>query len=72
MLSSKVKIIAEAGVNHNGNMTYAKKLIDAAKHCGADYIKFRNISFANTTAINDDTFGQSDHSYYFYFGLEPK
>ena len=41
MLYSKVKIIAEAGVNHNGNMTYAKKLIDAAKHCGADYIKFQ-------------------------------
>jgi N,N'-diacetyllegionaminate synthase len=41
MLSSKVKIIAEAGVNHNGNMTYAKKLIDTAKQCGADYIKFQ-------------------------------
>ena len=41
MLSKKVKIIAEAGVNHNGNMAYAKKLIDKAKLSGADYIKFQ-------------------------------
>lgn len=34
-------IIAEAGVNHNGNMQTAKKLIDKAKQAGADAIKFQ-------------------------------
>lgn len=36
-----VTIIAEAGVNHNGDMELAKKMIDAAKDAGADYIKFQ-------------------------------
>jgi len=34
-------IIAEAGVNHNGSMDIAKKLIDVAKESGADYVKFQ-------------------------------
>lgn len=34
-------IIAEAGVNHNGSMSMAKQLIDAAKDCGVDYVKFQ-------------------------------
>ena len=34
-------IIAEAGVNHNGDMILAKKLIDKAKEAGADYVKFQ-------------------------------
>ena len=34
-------IIAEAGVNHNGSMESAKKLIDVAKEAGADYVKFQ-------------------------------
>lgn len=34
-------IIAEAGVNHNGNVKLAKKLIDAAKEAGADAVKFQ-------------------------------
>jgi hypothetical protein len=34
-------IIAEAGVNHNGNLEYAKKLIDVAAESGADYVKFQ-------------------------------
>jgi hypothetical protein len=37
---------------------------------GADYVKFRNISI-NDTPVSDNNFGQSDHSFYFYFGLEP-
>lgn len=37
----KVIIIAEAGVNHNGNIDLAYKLIDAAAEAGADYIKFQ-------------------------------
>lgn len=34
-------IIAEAGVNHNGSLSMAKQLIDAAKSCGVDYVKFQ-------------------------------
>lgn len=38
---SKVIIIAEAGVNHNGDINMAKKLIDAAVLAGVDYVKFQ-------------------------------
>ena len=34
-------IIAEAGVNHNGNLNLAKKLIIASAKSGADYVKFQ-------------------------------
>lgn len=37
----KTIIIAEAGVNHNGDFDRAVKMIDAAKEAGADYIKFQ-------------------------------
>ena len=35
------RIIAEAEINHNGNPEIAKRLIDAADICGADYVKFQ-------------------------------
>lgn len=38
---NKVIIIAEAGVNHNGDINVAKKLIDAAADAGVDYVKFQ-------------------------------
>ena len=41
----KTIIIAEAGVNHNGDMKLAKKLIDEAKAAGVDFVKFQ-------TAVN--------------------
>ncbi len=40
-MEKKVLIIAEAGVNHNGSMDNARKLIDAAVVAGVDYIKFQ-------------------------------
>lgn len=38
---NKVLIIAEAGVNHNGDINLAKKLIDVAADAGVDYVKFQ-------------------------------
>lgn len=40
-------IIAEAGVNHNGSMTLAKQLIDAAAVAGVDYVKFQTFKTEN-------------------------
>ena len=39
--SEKVFIIGEIGLNHNGDIEIAKKLIDAAKEAGADAVKFQ-------------------------------
>ena len=41
---NKVKIIAEAGVNHNGSIEIAKKLILSAKEAGADIVKFQTFN----------------------------
>lgn len=40
-MSDKVFIIAEIGINHNGDINLAKKLIDASKKIGADAVKFQ-------------------------------
>ena len=44
---SKTKIIAEIGINHNGDIDLAKKLILEAKKCGADYVKFQTYKVEN-------------------------
>ena len=36
-----VFITAEIGINHNGDIDIAKKLIDMAKECGCDAVKFQ-------------------------------
>ena len=41
-LKDQTYIIAEAGINHNGSYMIAKKLIHAAKKCGANAIKFQS------------------------------
>ncbi|EAQ42185.1 N-acetylneuraminate synthase [Polaribacter sp. MED152] len=41
-MRKKVLIIAEAGVNHNGDIKKAKKLIDVACNAGVDYVKFQS------------------------------
>lgn len=40
----KTVIIAEAGVNHNGDINLAKKLIEIASKAGADYVKFQTFN----------------------------
>lgn len=41
LLKNGIFIIAEAGVNHNGNLDVAKRLVDAALKAGADAVKFQ-------------------------------
>lgn len=41
-MRKKIKIIAEVGINHNGNIKIAKKLIDYSKSCGSDFVKFQS------------------------------
>lgn len=48
-------IIAEAGVNHNGNMDIAKRLIDAAADAGVDYVKFQTFKTENLVSFNAPT-----------------
>ena len=40
-IKDNLKIIAEVGVNHNGSIKLAKKLVDVAKKAGADFVKFQ-------------------------------
>lgn len=40
-------IIAEAGVNHNGQLEIAKKLAKEAKRCGADIVKFQTAKLSS-------------------------
>lgn len=41
MARQRIMIIAEAGVNHNGNFDLACRMVHAAKEAGADYVKFQ-------------------------------
>jgi N,N'-diacetyllegionaminate synthase len=51
-MEQKIEIIAEIGVNHNGNINIAKKLIRLAKIYGADYVKFQSFKTENTVQKN--------------------
>ena len=52
---NKTFIIAEAGVNHNGKVSIAKRLIDNAKYAGADAIKFQTFIPDQLTTVNAKT-----------------
>jgi len=43
-------IIAEAGVNHNGDLNLAKRLVDIAELAGADFVKFQTFTADNLAA----------------------
>lgn len=43
----KVLIIAEAGVNHNGDVKLAREMIDLAAECGVDVVKFQTFKSEN-------------------------
>ncbi len=45
-------VIAEAGVNHNGSIKIAKKLIDVASQAGADAVKFQTFKAKNLVSKN--------------------
>jgi N,N'-diacetyllegionaminate synthase len=47
-----VFIIAEAGVNHNGSLKLAKKLVDKAKEAGVDAVKFQTFKAENLVSKN--------------------
>ncbi len=36
-------IIAEAGVNHNGDLALAQRMVAEARKAGADYVKYQNL-----------------------------
>src|SRR3990172_10133637 len=43
-MTTRTLIIAEAGVNHNGDLELARQLIDVAAEAGADMVKFQTFS----------------------------
>ena len=45
-------IIAEIGVNHNGDIDLAKRLIDEEKSCGADAVKLQTFTARSLAAID--------------------
>ena len=53
----KIKIIAEIGWNHMGNMNLAKKMIYQAKKSGADICKFQTWSESNLKSGSWDNDG---------------
>ena len=52
MKADKVFVIAEAGVNHNGSLELAKKMIDVAVESGADAVKFQTFEAKSLVAKN--------------------
>ena len=65
-------LIAEAGVNHNGDLSRAHELVDIAARAGADAVKFQAFE-ARTLARSDAPsagYQQSDDQYGMLAGLE--
>lgn len=61
-------VIAEAGLNHNGSMEIAKKLIDVAENAGADAVKFQKrtidkLAIRSVLDAKDDRFPEFGRTY---------
>jgi len=74
-------IIAEAGVNHNGSMALAKRLIDVAANAGADIVKFQTFNAKRQTTefapkaqyqINGNSSGESQQDMLRKLELSPQ
>jgi len=66
----KTLIIAEAGVNHNGDLDLARRLIDVAAEAGADLVKFQTFSaerlatkYANKAEYQNQTTNKSESQF---------
>ncbi len=73
----KTIVIAEAGVNHNGDVNLAKKLVDAALYAGADIVKFQSFKaekittkIAKKTSYQNKAIGQKINQYEMLKNLE--
>lgn len=67
MTTHRTIIIAEAGVNHNGSLDMARRMVDAAAAAGADYVKFQTAvpelvisSIAPKAEYQKETTGESE------------
>ncbi len=70
-------VIAEAGVNHNGDLSMARELIDVAAAAGADFVKFQTFSAdrlvtaaARKAAYQSRNTGRDDSQYEMLRALE--
>lgn len=61
-LGLRVKVIAEAGVNHNGSPKLARELVDAAADAGADVIKFQTFRTGELVTQNAPTAAYQKHA----------
>ena len=55
---NKITIIAEAGINHNGKIKNALKMVDLAAKAGADFVKFQTF---DPNALVTDNVGLADY-----------
>ena len=72
MKKQTIYIIAEIGINHNGNLNIAKKLIDIAKVAGCDVVKFQKrnpdicVPEHQKTVMRDTPWGRMSYLDYKY------
>ncbi len=57
---SRVFVIAEIGINHNGSLSLARQTIDAAAECGADAVKFQTYHADRLMMPTRDRFSQQE------------
>jgi sialic acid synthase SpsE len=58
----KCYVIAEIGVNHNGDIELAKQMISEARLCGADAVKFQTFSAEKLVSLNTPKVAYQEHT----------